>query len=346
MTSGSGGDAPPISDTAIAYPLNATSLQDDDVQPLWISRHFDSIYSVAITEQAVYLGGHFQFIESPTSDDPWPGLDNVGYGTGQGLAGYGLGDQVVRRDHIAAVSPINGKTIEWNPTGGSNSFEGNKAMEATTRGLFIGGDGMFQGGVRTGRVAFYDFNTVTFPAALPDTTITTPIEGRVVANNAPFSITGTARVATGSVGRVQVRIQDRDSGQYLTSTNTWTNTATSVNATLDAGTTNRTWHLDNRIVTTNRNLLVSAQAFTAPTGGTGDSTQATKKFESFSTDDQTPDDRHQRAERNPELDHVHDDRHGQRRPRRQLAELLVPRRAAAVPAERRHRQRDLQQLQG
>ena len=105
VTSGSGGDAPPISDTAVAYPLDAASLQNDDVQPLWISRHFDSIYSVAITEQAVYLGGHFQFIESPTSDDPWPGLDNVGYGTGQGLAGYGLGDQVVRRDHIAALSP-------------------------------------------------------------------------------------------------------------------------------------------------------------------------------------------------------------------------------------------------
>ncbi len=34
-----------------------------------------------------------------------PGLDNVGYGTGQGLAGYGLGDQVVRRDHIAALDP-------------------------------------------------------------------------------------------------------------------------------------------------------------------------------------------------------------------------------------------------
>ena len=105
VTSGSGGDAPPISDTAVAYPLDAASLQDSDVQPLWISRHFDSIYSVAITEQAVYVGGHFGFIESPTSDDPWPGLDNVGYGTGQGLAGYGLGDQVVRRDHIAAVSP-------------------------------------------------------------------------------------------------------------------------------------------------------------------------------------------------------------------------------------------------
>jgi hypothetical protein len=90
VSSGSGGDAPPISDTAVAYPIAGA----DDVQPLWIHRAFDSIYSVAITEQAVYIGGHFQWNESPTScGDPalprggepcWAGLDNVGYGTGQG----------------------------------------------------------------------------------------------------------------------------------------------------------------------------------------------------------------------------------------------------------------------
>jgi large repetitive protein len=298
VSSGSGGDAPPISDTAVAYPLTAASLQNSDVQPLWISRHFDSIYSVAITENAVYLGGHFGFIESPTScGDPtqprggepcFAGLENVGYGTGQGLAGYGLGDTVVRRDHIAAVSPTTGRAIEWNPTGGSNSFEGNKAMEATSRGLFIGGDGMFQGGVRTGRVAFYDFNTVANPPALPDTTIDTPIEGRVLATKTPITVTGSARVATGSVGRVQVRIQDRDSKQFLTSAGTWTNTTTNLLATLGAGTTSRTWTLTAPAITTNRNLLVSAQAFTAATGGTGDSTMATKKVETFGLDDQTP----------------------------------------------------------
>jgi hypothetical protein len=288
VTSGSGGDAPPISDTAIRYPLTDAAMNDSNVQPAWISRHFDSIYSVAITEVGVYVGGHFGFIESPSSDDPWPGLDNVGYGTGQGLGGYGLGDQVVRRDHIAAISPTTGKSLEWYPMGGSNSFEGDKAMEATSRGLLIGGDGMFKGGVRTGRVGFFDFNTVTNPPALPDTAITTPIEGRVLATNAPFEITGTARVATGSVGRVQVRIQDRDSNQYLTAAGTWTSTVTSMNATLGAGTTNRSWSLSSPAITTNRNLLISAQAFTAATGGTGDSTMATKKVETFGLDDQTP----------------------------------------------------------
>jgi PKD repeat protein len=291
VSSGSGGDAPPISDTVIAYPMNAPAGTEDDVQPLWIARHFDSIYSVAITEVAVYVGGHFGFIESPTSDDPWPGLDNVGYGTGQGLAGYGLGDQVVRRDHIAAINPVDGKALEWYSV--SNSFEGDKAMEATARGLLVGGDGQFKGGVRTGRVAFYDFNTVTFPAALPDTTITTPIEGRVVENNTPFTITGTARVATGTVGRVQIQIQDRDSGQFLQDngtafTTTFSGTNNSLNATLAPGTgTTRNWSIPATIAT-NRNLVVMAQAFTAATGGTGDSTKADKWFESFSTEDQTP----------------------------------------------------------
>ncbi|CAM3679408.1 PKD domain-containing protein [Nocardioides zeicaulis] len=294
VTSGSGGDAPPISDTAVAYPLTAAALQNDDVDELWISRQFDSIYSVAITENAVYVGGHFSFVESPTSCPAEPcyaGLTNVGYGTGQGLAGYGLGDAVVRRDHIAALSTTTGRGIEWNPTGGSNSFEGNKAMEATSRGLFIGGDGMFQGGVRTGRVAFYDFTTETYPPALPDTAIDTPIEGRVVANNAPYTFSGTARVATGTVGRVQVSIRDRDSGQYLqdngTAFTTFGTGSNTLNATLSGTGTTRGWSVP-ATITTNRNMVVTATAFTTATGGTADTTPATKKFESFSTDDQTP----------------------------------------------------------
>jgi large repetitive protein len=289
VTSGSGGDAPPISDVALRYELSPAAMQNSDNQPTWIGRQFDSTYSVAITEDAVYIGGHFQFIDDPSADRPYPGLQNVGYGTGQGLAGYGLGDQVVRRDHIGAYDPATGRALEWNPLNGSNSFEGCKAMLATSAGLFIGGDGNLQGGVKTGRVGFYDFSTVTYPPAKPDTTIDTPVEGRVEVAGQPFSVTGSATVTSGTVGRVQVQITDRNSGQSLTSANTWTSTATTVNATLDPGTgTTRTWHLDNRTITGNRQLLVQAQAFTAATGGTGDSTKASKRFETFSTADQTP----------------------------------------------------------
>ncbi|MCU0265253.1 MAG: hypothetical protein MUC45_03925, partial [Actinomycetia bacterium] len=275
--SGSGGDRPPISDTAIAYPIEG----GDFVEPLWISRMFDSVYSIAITEKAVYVGGHFSWNESPTADQPWPGLDNVGYGTGQGLSGYGLGDQVVRRDHIGALNPVDGTALEWNP--GSNSFEGNKAMEATARGLFVGGDGMFQGGVRTGRVAFYDLNSVPAPSTT-DTTIDTPIEGRVVTGGAEFTIQGTAKNPQG-IRRVQVEIQDRDSKQYLQDDGVSWGRANNFYATLGAGTTNRSWSLPVTIAG-NRNLQIMAKTY--GTNGVNDATKAIKKIESFSLDDATP----------------------------------------------------------
>ena len=59
VSSGSGGDRPPISDTAVAYPMSG----GDNVEPLWIARNFDSVYSIAISEVAVYIGGHFQWNE-------------------------------------------------------------------------------------------------------------------------------------------------------------------------------------------------------------------------------------------------------------------------------------------
>ena len=275
--SGSGGDRPPISDTAIAFDLSG----GDNQEPLWVSRMFDSIYSVAITEEAVYVGGHFGWNESPTANQPWPGLDNVGYGTGQGLSGYGLGDQVVRREHIGALDPQTGTALEWNPW--SNSFEGNKAMEATSRGLFVGGDGMFQGGVRTGRVAFYDFNSVPAPSTT-DTTIDTPIEGRVVTSGVPFTIQGTAKNPQG-IRRVQVWIQDSNTKRYLQDDGTTWGSNNNILATLGTGTTNREWALPVTITGT-RNLKIMAK--TIGTNGAKDPTKATKKIESFSFDDQTP----------------------------------------------------------
>ena len=231
VTSGSGGDAPPISDTAIAFPIAG----GDNVEPRWITRCFDSVYSVAITEKAVYVGGHFSWNESPTANQPWPGLDNVGYGTGQGLSGYGLGDQVVRRDHLGALDPATGTALEWAPI--SNSFEGNKAMTATPRGLLVGGDGMYQGGIKTGRVAFYDFNTVP-AASTTDTTIATPIEGRVVPAGTQFVIDGQA-TAPGGIRRVEVEVKDRDRNQWLQDNGTTWGPSNSIVATLGAGTTSR-----------------------------------------------------------------------------------------------------------
>jgi PKD repeat protein len=278
VSSGSGGDRPPINDTAVAFPVAG----NDNVQPLWISRHFDSVYSVAITEQAVYVGGHFSFEESPTAPDPWPGLDNVGYGTGQGLSAYVLGDAVVRRDHLGALNPADGKALEWNPL--AFTFEGNKALEATPRGLLVGGDGMYKGGVRTGRVAFFDFNTNPAPSPI-ETTIANPIEGRVEESGVQFVIDGQA-TAPGQVRRVQVEIQDRNSKQYLQDDMVSWGPSNNIYANLASpDATSTAWSLPVTL-TGNRELQVMAKTF-AVTGGS-DPTKATKKFETFGLDDQTP----------------------------------------------------------
>ena len=279
VSSGSGGDRPPINDTAVAFPLNSTS---DNVQPLWVSRLFDCVYSIAISETAVYLGGHFNYMESPTARDPWPGLDDVGYGRGQGLAGYGLGDEIVTREHIGAVDPATGKALEWSP--GSNSFEGNKAMLVHPRGLITGGDATTQGGYNVGRVAFYDFGSV--PAASPyDTTITNPIEGRVKKADEQFVIDGTA-TATSGVRRVQLELSDRTTGRYLQDDLVTWGAANTINVNLASPERD----VDQLVVAADhlRQPSLKAQAKTFAVNGSSDATKAVKKFETFGLADETP----------------------------------------------------------
>ena len=280
VTSGSGGDRPPINDTVMAFPING----GDDVQPRWISRHFDSVYSIAISEKAVYVGGHMAWAESPTSPDPWPGLDDVGYGTGQGLSGYGLGDAVVNREHLAALNPTDGKALEWNP--GSNSYEGNKAMEATTRGLFTGGDATTQGGADVGRIAFFDFNSVPASNGV-ETAITEPISGRVNPAGQQWLAKGTAQVPSGSIARVELEVIDRENNRYLADNlTTWSTTANTINTTLQStGARTANWQLPLTVVGNHKLLL---RARTVSSTGTADNTKATKKTETFGLTDQPP----------------------------------------------------------
>lgn len=275
--SGSGGDRPPINDTVVAFRVAGGA----DQQPTWISRGFDSIYSIAISERAVYIGGHFSFNESPTAPDPWPGLETVGYGLGQGIGAYQLGDAIVRRDHLGALNPADGKALEWNP--GSNSFEGNKAMEVTSRGLLTGGDATTQGGYNVGRVAFFDNEDLPVATAT-DTVIADPIEGRVWPAGEPHVISGTATSGS-TLSRVQVELRDA-SGRYLQDDLTTWGAANTINATLGTPTGGRTpWSLAVTIPDT-RVLTVLAKAFSSD--GTSDPTKASKKFETFSFTDSEP----------------------------------------------------------
>jgi PKD repeat protein len=285
VSSGSGGDRPPINDTVVAYSFTG----GDDVKPLWVSRAFDSVYSTAISEKAVYIGGHFAWNESPSAPDPWPGAADVGYGTGQGLSGYGLGDSVVSREHLGALNPADGKALEWNP--GSNSDIGNTAMALTPRGLITGGDATTQGGLNVGRLAVFDFDAPTPAPNGVETTITKPISGRVVGAGTELTIEGTATAPKG-VRKVFVEVQNRGTLQWLQPDKQTWGTSANMQATVTQVTpTTATWSLT-LVVPGNIKMLARARAQGNDVpGGTDypeDPIKALKKFETFGLDDAPP----------------------------------------------------------
>ena len=281
VTSGSGGDRPPINDTAIAFDLAG----GDNMQPRWISRHFDSVYSVAITEAGVYIGGHFQWAESPTSPQPWPGLDDVGYGTGQGLSGYGLGDAVVKRFHLAALEPRRrhraGVVRAVELLRGRQVHGGHAARPVRRRRRQH--QGQLQRGPR-GVLRLPERGRAERHADRDHR----PDRGPHRARRRAVSRSPARRTAASGIQRVEVEVMDRVTGRYLADNlTTWgSTTSNTIDATLDPGTgANRTWRLPLTIAG-NRELLVRARAVAS--NGTADNTKATKKFETFGLTDQPP----------------------------------------------------------
>ncbi|WP_430782989.1 PKD domain containing protein [Actinoplanes sp. G11-F43] len=90
--------------------------------PTWVQRTGgDSLYAVAITGPAVYLGGHQRWFDNPYGSD-----------------GSGPGPGAVSRPGIGAVNPNTGKALEWNPT--RSRGVGVRAFLVTPDGLLVGSD--------------------------------------------------------------------------------------------------------------------------------------------------------------------------------------------------------------
>ena len=141
-TTGSGGLDPVNADgtrgncdTAIRF---ETSAAGDNVPPTWIAHTGnDSLWSVAVTGQAVYVGGHQRWM-------------NNDYGSDRSGAGS------VPRPGLAALDPLNGQPLAWNP-GRNPRGGGAYALLATPNGLYVGSDTSWIGNrkVRRERVAFF-----------------------------------------------------------------------------------------------------------------------------------------------------------------------------------------------
>ena len=141
-------------DKAIAFPTERTGRR---VQNLWVAQMFDSTFSVGITEDAVYVGGHFCFTQTlgpirsgqvsdyefeakPEKCDPSGNAEPPG--------------PVAARYQIAALDPATGEALDWSPH--VNAQVAVFDITVTERGLLIGQDRDRFNWFKVGRLAFLD----------------------------------------------------------------------------------------------------------------------------------------------------------------------------------------------
>ncbi len=95
----------------------------NDTKPTWINyTGGDSVWSAAATGSAVYVQGHFQWLDNPN-----------GY-----ASQCPTGETCASRRGVGAINPVSGKALSWNAN--KPAQIGGKDFLATTDGLWIGSD--------------------------------------------------------------------------------------------------------------------------------------------------------------------------------------------------------------
>lgn len=93
---------------------------DSPSNPTWVNYSGgDTFHSVNVTDKAVFVGGHFRWLDNPQ------GRDSKGPGA---VDARGLG----------AIDPNTGKALNWNPTKGIGGGDGAYKLYFTERGLWVG----------------------------------------------------------------------------------------------------------------------------------------------------------------------------------------------------------------
>lgn len=163
----------------------------------------DSVFGVGVSNNAVYISGHFCRIAQG------PGPTEV-LTPGMGITDCDQHPDGAWRGHIAALSITDGTPLSWNP--GADSGTGGRELTVTTRGLLAGFDGERTNYVRTGALAFYDFGPGAEDTVAPgDVAYSAPAAAATVGN--PVRISGSA---TDNIGVAAYLVAVRnDAGQWV-----------------------------------------------------------------------------------------------------------------------------------
>jgi len=119
-----------VCDGAARFETNITNPS----RPTWINyTGGDTVHSVTITGAAVYVQGHFRWLDNPF------GRDSEGLGA-------------MDRKGIGAIDPVTGKALDWNPT--EPAAQGGQELWATSTGLWAMSDSLRFGGKYHRGIAF------------------------------------------------------------------------------------------------------------------------------------------------------------------------------------------------
>ena len=198
------GNFAPGCDVAVRFPTAG----GNGVNPTWVSRMFDTPEAVAITDEAIYVGGHMRWFQQPGT--VWTDWGNGNTNTQPA--------NTVDRDQIGAINPANGTALPWDP--GASGFRGVLALEATPVGLLAGSDGERFGGLQTFRHALFELPSTTPPSdtTAPNGALAVPTNGQVY--NGRVTVTGTASDNKG-VAEVYVVVKNTGTNKYLQPDLTW-----------------------------------------------------------------------------------------------------------------------------
>jgi hypothetical protein len=190
------GNFAPGCDTVIRFPTAG----DGEVEPDWISRTFDTPEALAVSDDAIYVGGHMRWAMAPGT--VWTDFANGNTDIQP--------DGTVVRDQIMALSPDHGTALPWDP--GAGGLRGVLALRTTDRGLLAGSDGERFGDLPLERHALFPLPAPPVPTgARPATAIVAPADGSTVGQTLPLRV-----VATDDHGVEDIEVTVNDAtGRYL-----------------------------------------------------------------------------------------------------------------------------------